>query len=51
MEIATFTKTKAGKGFKLVVNGKWYYVSNTKLLDVMNNKALSCVFNTIDKVE
>ena len=41
--------TKAGKGFKVVHNGIWYYASRLKVLDVVNRKKENCLFVTIDE--
>ena len=47
----TFCKTKAGKGFKIVVNDKWLYVSERNLLEVLDDEARSCQFQTIEDEE
>ena len=49
MENITLCKTKAGKGFKVIANGKWFYVNQKYLLEVIDNKRKSCVFNTIER--
>lgn len=46
-ETATLCPTKAGRGFKVVVNGKWYYASKASVIDLVNNKAKACTFSTI----
>ena len=43
----TFCPTKAGKGFKLVVAGVWFYTSKQELFAVLNKKSGACVFRTI----
>lgn len=48
MEV-TFCATKAGKGFKIVVDGVWLYTSKSELYRVLQNKALACQFREIDK--
>ena len=48
MEV-TFCATKAGKGFKIVVDGVWLYTSKFELYRVLQNKALACQFREIDK--
>jgi len=48
MEV-TFCATKAGKGFKIVVDGVWLYTSKHELYRVLQNKALACQFREIDK--
>ena len=45
--IVTFCKTKAGKGFKVVVDGKWLYVSMNELFKVIQDKSVACVFREI----
>ena len=45
--IVTFCATKAGKGFKIVVNGKWLYTSKTELYKVLQKKAVACLFRDI----
>lgn len=45
---ATFCKTKKGNGFKIVINDVWLFVSKENLIEVVNDKAKSCHFNTID---
>jgi len=44
---AVFCKTKAGKGFKIVINGKWFYTSKAELFNVLNNKTTGCRFRSI----
>jgi hypothetical protein len=46
-EIATMCATKAGNGFKVVVNGVWYYASKKHVLDLTHGHIKSCVFSTI----
>jgi len=45
-QTATMCPTKTGNGFKVVVNGVWYYASKKAVLDVVN-KGARCVFKTI----
>jgi len=47
--IVNFCKTKAGKGFKIVVNGKWLYTSKQELFKVLKNEANGCIFREIIK--
>jgi hypothetical protein len=47
----TFCKTKAGNGFKIVVNGKWLYASKRDVLEVIDDEVPSCCFKTIDFTE
>ena len=49
MENITLCKTKAGNGFKIVIDGKWFYVNQKYLLEVVEDKRKSCVFNTIKR--
>lgn len=51
MEKATFCKTKAGKGFKIAVNGEWVYASKESLFNVLNDDKQSCVFRKIKQEE
>ena len=44
----TFCKTKAGKGFKIVVDGEWFYTSLYELYKVLQDKASACQFRTIE---
>lgn len=46
-DTATLCPTKAGRGFKVVVDGLWFYASKTSLLDVVNGKSRACTFSTI----
>ncbi len=51
-ETATLCPTKAGNGYKVVVDGKWFYTSKRQVLDLVSNKAKACTFHTInDEVE
>lgn len=44
---AVLCPTKAGNGFKLVVNGVWYYTAKRNVWGTLR-KGQSCVFRTID---
>ena len=46
-DTATLVPTKAGRGYKVVVAGVWFYTSKTSLLDMVNGKAKACTFSTI----
>ena len=46
-ETATLVPTKAGKGYKVVHNGLWFYTSKAALLDMVQGKAKACTFHTI----
>jgi len=41
-------KTKAGKGFKVVVGNKWFYTSKYEMYRLLNDEATACNFRTID---
>ena len=44
----TFCKTKAGNGFKIVVDNVWLYASKKTLLGVIDDECTSCQFSTMD---
>ena len=44
-------KTKAGKGFKVVVGDECFYTSKYEMYRLMNDKASACSFRTIDDNE
>jgi hypothetical protein len=46
-ETATMCPTKAGNGFKVVVNGVWFYASRKQVLDMVRRKQKACTFHTI----
>ena len=46
---ATMLKTKAGKGLKIVIDGKWYYTSIGEMMKMLSNKAHACKFRTIEE--
>jgi hypothetical protein len=46
-ETATFCPTKAGNGYKVVVNGVWYYASKQQVLDLVEGRQKACTFHTI----
>jgi hypothetical protein len=46
-ETATLCPTKAGNGYKVVVDGTWLYTSKASLLDMVNGKSKACTFSTI----
>jgi len=46
---ATLLKTKAGKGFKICVNGTWMYTSKGELYKVLQDKANGCSFRSIGR--
>lgn len=45
---AKFYRTKAGNGFKILVDSKWLYASKDKLLAVINGDAHYCQFGEMD---
>ena len=48
-KIVTFCKTKAGKGYKIVLpNGVWLYTSKGELHKVLNNLSGACIFRSIE---
>ena len=50
-ETATLCPTKAGHGYKIVVNGVWYYASRRQVLELVNGQQRACSFHTITDVE
>ena len=50
-ETATLVPTKAGRGFKVVHDGVWFYTSKAALLDMVQGKAKACTFHTIKDEE
>jgi len=50
-DTATLCPTKAGNGFKVVVDGTWFYTSKASLQDVVSGKAKACTFSTIKDEE
>ena len=46
-ETATMCPTKAGNGYKVVVNGVWYYASKAQVLEMVNGQSRACAFHTI----
>ena len=50
-DTATLCPTKAGNGFKVVVDGTWFYTSKSSLLDMVNGKNRACTFSTIKDEE
>lgn len=43
-------KTKAGKGFKLVVNGEWFYTSLGEVYKMLGNKANAANFRGMNEI-
>jgi hypothetical protein len=46
-ETATMCPTKAGNGFKVVVNGVWFYASKRQVLELVHGRQKACTFHTI----
>lgn len=46
-QTATLCPTKAGNGFKVVVNGVWFYASKEQVLNLINGQNKACTFHTI----
>ena len=46
-ETATLCRTKAGNGFKVVVNGVWFYASKHQVLELIHGVRTACTFHTI----
>ncbi len=46
-ETATMCRTKAGNGFKVVVNGVWFYAAKQHVLDMIHGAQRACTFRTI----
>ena len=46
MEHVTLIRTNRGLGFKVVINGKWFYTNEYNLYDLIEGKRKSVVFNT-----
>ena len=50
MQNIKLMKTKAGKGFKLVVNDKWVYTSKAEFFKMLKEEANACTFRPIEEV-
>ena len=46
-DTATLCPTKAGNGYKVVVDGVWFYTSKASLRDMVNGKSRACTFSTM----
>ena len=46
-DTATLVPTKAERGYKVVVDGTWFYTSKASLQDMVSGKAKACTFSTI----
>ena len=49
MKQITLCKTKAGKGFKIVVDGVWYYTSKGEIKRLLNGSASGTTFRVIEE--
>jgi len=50
-ETATMCATKAGNGYKVVVNGVWFYASKRQVLEMIDGRQKACTFHTIKDEE
>ena len=46
-QTATLCATKAGNGYKVVVNGVWFYASKRQVMELVNGRQKACTFRTI----
>jgi hypothetical protein len=46
-EKATLLPTKAGRGFKIAIDGRFFYAGKQNVLDMVNGKRKSATFSTI----
>ncbi len=46
--MATMCRTKAGRGFKVVVNGVWFYASKHQVLDLIHGVRTACTFHAFE---
>lgn len=51
MSPALLVPTKNGRGFKVVVNGEWFYTSTQELLNTVSGKAKACNFRDLKQVQ
>lgn len=47
----TLCRTKAGHGFKVVIDGTWYYTSIGELVRLLKGQASGCTFRQIDDIK
>ena len=47
----TMCPTKAGNGYKVVVDGVWYYTSKTELGKMLSQKTNAAKFRTIEDIQ
>lgn len=45
----TLCPTKAGKGYKVVVDGTWFYTSAIELAKMLRGEAQAVKFRTVDE--
>lgn len=43
----TLLPTKAGRGFKVIHDGQWFYARKDDVLNVVNRKQTACTFSEI----
>ncbi len=48
---ATLLKTNAGKGYKIVINDIWLYISLAELEAVVSGTAKACQFRSSDEFQ
>ena len=49
MSELTVCPTRAGKGYKAVVNGVWFYTSRAEFLNMVNGNATAAKFRSMDE--
>jgi hypothetical protein len=49
--VTTMWPTKAGNGYKILVDGVWFYASKRQVLDLINGRRTACTFHTIKDEE
>jgi formylmethanofuran dehydrogenase subunit E len=48
---ALMMQTKNGKGYKIVVNGNWFYTSTKEMADFANNKSKAVNFRSVQEIK
>lgn len=51
MTQVTMCPTKAGRGYKVVVDGTWFYTSTQELSRMLRGESNACKFRTIDEIQ
>ena len=46
---ATMLKTNVGNGYKIVVDGVWFYTTNDEFNKLVKKQAKACKFRTIEQ--